>query len=107
MDLAALSDWLSRQNDSLVTHSQFARLSADASRDHPEQAAAARLLALLALRFFDRYDQEPLPAETAEQAIRKLRDLTAAAARVESHDSRQVIAVLNQIAVADLDDAAA
>lgn len=66
----------------------------------PEDAGFLRLLADMAGRFIDRYDQQPLPSDVATAAHGRLLQLTARAAASERPEEK--LALFNEIARTDL-----
>ncbi len=73
-----------------------------AAKDDPTHRAAYRLLSNLALGYATTFDEEPLPVDVAEKAYRRLLDLVEKAELSIGSPVEKQLAVLNEIAAAEL-----
>jgi hypothetical protein len=97
-----LLDWLRQQKTGVRVLSQFSEKALALRAKEPQHAAMARLLASLAGNFSEAYFGEPLELDVAERALARLTALVEKALQAESAGLPQQMAVLNEIATAEL-----
>jgi len=97
-----LLTWLRQQKGGVGTHAEFRERALALRTRDPQHAAAARLLADLAGRLADAYDEERFPTDMAERALRTLTALTEKVVRAKDAGAAEQLAVLNEIGVAEL-----
>lgn len=100
--MKTLLQGLRLENGGLRAFAEFQQKALTLCSSEPEHAALMRLLADLAARFVDAYNDEPLPADVAERAIARLTDLVEKAARAWSASPSEQLALLNSIGLAEL-----
>jgi hypothetical protein len=98
-----LLDWLRQQNSSVRVMSLFAEKALALCAREPEHAALGRLLASLSGDFVRKYYGEPLQLDVAERALTRLGDLLEKAVQATAAGPAQHLALLNEIAVTELD----
>jgi hypothetical protein len=98
-----LLEWLQHHNIGVGTLSLFCEKALALRAKEPEHAALARLLASLAGDFAKKYFGEPLLLDVAEQALARLTSLLEKAVRAKSAGPAQQLALLNEIAMTELD----
>ena len=96
----ALYTWVSQQHHGLRTFKTFQQKLESLSRDEPEQRGLYRLLSNLVGGYIDGFDEEPLPAEVADHAHRRLLELLASLDLRANSDRR--LADINRVASCDL-----
>jgi hypothetical protein len=97
-----LLEWLRQQNASVRVFSQFCEKALALRAKEPQHAAMARLLAGVAGNFSEAYYDEPLALDVAQRALARLTALVEKAVEAKSAGLPQQMAVLNQIASAEL-----
>jgi hypothetical protein len=103
-----LIGWLKDQNEGVCTYTglqQRAHAMASSNPEassNPDEAALFRLLAALAARFASSYDDMPLPANIARPAFERVMTLAEEALTTVDGTAQEKLAVLNEIARADL-----
>lgn len=97
-----LLQWLRLQEGGAGTYAQFRQQALALRTTEPEHAAMLRLLADLAGRFADAYDEERLPIEVSQRVLARLTGLVEKAVQIRSAESSQQIALLNEIGLAEL-----
>ncbi len=97
-----LLQWLRQQTASVRVFSQFCEKALALRGIEPQHAAMARLLATLAGNFSEAYFSEPLPLDVAEHALVRLTALVDKAMRARACGAAEQMALLNELAVAEL-----
>lgn len=100
--MEALQTWLSTQHNGVKTYVAFRDRALQLAATQKENAALLHLLAALADRFIYSYDESPLPADVADRAFALLKDLTQKGVRSVAASDADKVALLNEIARADL-----
>ncbi len=100
--MGELSTWLSGQHPGLHTYKAFRTKTLQLSASDSEHRALYQLLAAMAGRYIESFDEAPLPVDTAERAYRKLRDIVAEAENSKQAPAPQQIQALNRVASAEL-----
>ena len=100
--LGELSTWLSSQHPGLHTYKAFRTKTLQLSASDTEHRALYKLLAAMAGRYIESFDEAPLPVETADRAYRKLRDIVAEAESSKQAPAPQQIQTLNRVASVEL-----
>lgn len=100
--LEELLSWLSAQNSGLRMHKEFRRRTRETAQAAPDQAALLYLLAGLSRRFESFVDDAPLPANAAAEAHRRLIALLRRGVAIKDGQPEQRLALLNEVAVANL-----
>ena len=100
--MGELLQCLRSQHPGLKTYRAFHEMLVQAAKDDPAHRAAYRLLSNLASSYATSFDEEPLPVDVAEQAYRRMLDLVAKAELSIDSPIEQQLAVLNEIAAAEL-----
>ena len=95
-----LYDWFSRQHHGLRTFQTFRVKLADLSEREPDKKALYALLSRLAGRYVETFDEQPVPAATADLAYDRL--LRLLASLNQSASAEQRLAELNRVAALDL-----
>ena len=98
--LQALHDRMKTRKPGLGSLTEFQHDCEEALAGAPEEAGFLRLLADMAGRFIDRYDQQPLPSDVATTAHGRLLALTARAAAATRGEEKLML--FNEIARTDL-----
>jgi broad specificity phosphatase PhoE len=97
-----LLSWLRLQKGGVGTHAEFRERALGLRTREPQHAAAARLLADLAGRLADAYDEERFPTDMAQHALARLTALVQKVVHANSAGAAAQLAVLNEIGVAEL-----
>jgi hypothetical protein len=98
-----LLQWLRREKGGAATYAQFREKALALRHQEPEHAALLRLLAEIAGRFADAYDEERLPLELSKAVLAHLTSLVEKAVVIEAAgDPRRELALLNEIGFAEL-----
>jgi hypothetical protein len=97
-----LLSWLRQQKGGVGTHAEFRERALALREREPEHAAAARLLADLAGRLADAYDEERFPTDMAARALGRLTALVEKVVRLKNAGASERLALLNEIGVAEL-----
>lgn len=100
--MGELSTWLSGQHPGLHTYKAFRTKTLQLSTSDAEHRALYQLLAAMAGRYIESFDEAPLPVETAERAYRKLRDIVFEAENSKLAPASQQIQALNRVASVEL-----
>lgn len=97
-----LSIWLNDQNGGMRTYLEFQqKVSTLSKRDAPNSALYA-LMGLVAQRFYQAYDGEPLPVDAATEALARLRAVVADAADAKQSNAQDQLRLLNELAGLEL-----
>lgn len=97
-----LQTWLSMQHNGVKTYVVFRDKALQLAATQEENAALLHLLAALADRFIYSYDESPLPADVADRAFVLLKALVQKGARSVDASDADKVALLNEIARAEL-----
>lgn len=97
-----LSTWLSSQHPGLHTYKAFLTKTLLLSASSPENRALYTLLAAIAGRYIELFDEAPLPVQTAEHAYRTLVGIVAEAENSITAPASQRIRTLNSVASVEL-----
>lgn len=97
-----LANWLKSQHKGLRTYKTFQRRALELGAINKPQAALYYLLAMLADRFVETYDEVPLTLEVTDEAHKRLAAITDKATGYGKMSPEQQLALLNEIAVAEL-----
>jgi hypothetical protein len=97
-----LYDWLFQQHRGLRTFQLFRQKLARLAVDEPDHRALYTLLSLLAARYIDAFDEEPVPIPVADRTYENLLRLVATLDLSASAERR--LADLNRVAAVDLLD---
>ena len=100
--LGELSTWLSGQHPGLHTYKAFHTKTLQRSTSDTKHHALYKLLAAIANRYIESFDEAPLPVETAERAYRKLMDIVVEAENSKQATAPQQIQTLNRVASVEL-----
>ncbi|KLK92189.1 hypothetical protein AA309_15880 [Microvirga vignae] len=95
--------WLKEQNEGVSTYIGLQQRAHGLASSDPDQAALFRLLGSLAARFASSYDDMPLPANIARSTFERMITLVEEALRAMDGTAQEKLAVLNEIARAELD----
>jgi hypothetical protein len=97
-----LYDWLSRQHHGLQTFQLFRQRLTTLAFDEPNHKALYTLLSLLAARYIEAFDEEPVPISVADRAYGNLLRLVASLNLTAPAEGK--LNDLNRIAATDLLD---
>jgi len=97
-----LSIWLNDQNGGMRTYLEFQQKVSILSKHDGSNRALYALMGLVAQRFYQAYDGEPLPVDAAQEALAHLRTVVADATRVMKSDTQEQLGLLNELAGLDL-----
>lgn len=97
-----LANWLKSQHKGLRTYKTFQRRALELGTINKPQAALYYLLAMLVDRFVETYDEVPLTLDVTDEAHKRLATITDKAADYAKMSPEQQLALLNEIAVAEL-----
>ncbi len=97
-----LLTWLRPQHNGLKTFRTFQQKALQKAAAERSHAAFYQLLALLAARFIDHYEEHPLPADVADGALNRLIALVEKAATSLKGAPAEQLAILNEIAATEL-----
>lgn len=100
--LGELTTWLSSQHPGLRTYKAFRNKTLQLSASDSEHRALYALLAAMASRYIESFDEEPLPVKTADRAYEKLLKIVSEAEGSTSAPPSQQIQVLNRVASTEL-----
>lgn len=100
--MGELTTWLSGQHSGLRTYKAFRNKTLQLSASDGEHRALYALLAAMAGRYIESFDEEPLPVETADRAYKKLLNIVSEAEGSTSAPPSQQIQVLNRVASTEL-----
>ena len=97
-----LAQWLKSQHKGLRTYKTYQQKVLEIGSKNRRQYALFYLLAMLAGRFVDGYEENPLTLDVADEAHRRLVAFTDKAARFDAMAPQDRIALLNEIAASEL-----
>ena len=97
-----LAQWLKQQHKGLRTYKTFQQKVLEIGSKKRRQYALFYLLAMLAGRFVEAYDENPLVLDVADEAHKRLVAFTDKAVRFGSMNPQQQIELLNEIAASEL-----
>lgn len=100
--MGELSTWLSAQHPGLHTYKAFRTKTLQLSASDSEHRALYQLLAGMAGRYIESFDEAPLPVETAERAYQRLVNVVADAENSRQGPAQQQIQALNRVASVEL-----
>lgn len=100
--LGDLTKWLSSQHPGLRTYKAFQTKTLQLSTSDTEHRALYKLLAAMAGRYIESFDEEPLPVETADRAYKTLLDIVKEAESSTAATASQQIQILNRVASTEL-----
>jgi hypothetical protein len=95
--LDELLSWLSEQHNGLQTYVVFQDKALQLASQHPDDRALFHLLAAVAERFIDSYEEAPLPVEVAERAFKRFSELLQTASNTMNHSDKEKIRLMNEI----------
>jgi hypothetical protein len=94
--------WLSTQHHGLWTYKSLQQKLIWRARSVPEDAALYRLLASMIGPFIDSFDEEPLPADVADEVFARVLDIVRCAEDSVSRGAAEQIQALNRVAAVEL-----
>ena len=97
-----LSIWLGDQNGGMRTYLEFQQKVSILSKRDASNSALYALMGLVAQRFYQAYDGEPLPVDAANEALASLRAVVADATRAMQSDAQEQLRLLNELAGLEL-----
>jgi len=97
-----LAEWLKSQHKGLRTYKTFQQKVLEIGAKHRDHYALCYLLAMLAGRFSDAYEETPLTLDVTDEAHRRLVTYADKAAKFDSISSDGRLEFLNEIAASDL-----
>lgn len=97
-----LSIWLNDQNGGMRTYLEFQQKVSILSKSDASNRALYALMGLVAQRFFQAYEGEPLPVDAAQEAFARLRTVVADATEVMKSDGQEQLRLLNELAGLEL-----
>ncbi|MBR1222546.1 hypothetical protein JQ557_31425 [Bradyrhizobium sp. U87765 SZCCT0131] len=97
-----LYDWLVGQHPGLRTYASLQRKALELASTDAEHGALYHLLAGLAGRHIESYDEEPLPADVAQQAYQRLLTTVGDAERSIRLPPSEQVKALNRLAATEL-----
>jgi hypothetical protein len=97
-----LAEWLKSQHKGLRTYKTFQQKVLEVGAKHRDHYALCYLLAMLAGRFSDTYEETPLTLDVTDEAHRRLVAYADKAAKFDSIASDSRLEFLNEIAASDL-----
>lgn len=100
--MTTLHDWLVGQHPGLRTYTSLQHKALQLASSDAEHCALYHLLAGLAGRYAESYDEEPLPTDVAQQAYRRLLATVGDAERSISLPPSEQIQALNRLAATEL-----
>lgn len=100
--MGELTTWLSSQHPGLHTYKAFRTKTLQLSASDTEHRALYKLLAAMAGRYIESFDEAPLPVKTAERAYRTLVEVVAEAEDSKQAPAPQQIQILNRVASVEL-----
>lgn len=100
--LGELTAWLSSQHPGLRTYKAFRNKTLALSASDIEHRALYALLAAMAGRYIESFDEEPLPVETADRAYDKLLKIVSEVEGSTSAPASRQIQILNRVASTEL-----
>jgi hypothetical protein len=100
--MVELHSWLSHQHPGLKTYVALQQKTSELAQTDAEHRAVYRLLSSIIDPFIASFDEEPLPADTAETTFRRLLDVVRDADNAIMLAPEQQIDALNRIAAVEL-----
>ncbi|KRA40233.1 hypothetical protein [Devosia sp. Root635] len=97
-----LCSWLESQSGGVRTYIEFQKKSAYLAQKDQANGSLYILLGMVAQRFSNRYDGEPLPVDTATAALQEFAVLLRRASDLANKDANLQLRFLNEIATLDL-----
>ena len=97
-----LSIWLEEQNGGMRTYLDFQQKVSILSKSDASNGALYALMGLVAQRFYQAYDGEPLPVDAANEALARLRSIVADARRAMQSSAQDQLQLLNELAGLEL-----
>ena len=97
-----LAQWLKSQHMGLRTYKTFQQKVLEIGLKNRRQYALYYLLAMLAARFVDVYDERPLTLDITDEAHKRLVAIVDKAVRFETMSAREQNELLNEIAASEL-----
>jgi len=97
-----LHDWLVGQHPGLRTYTSLQHKALQLASSDAEHGALYRLLAGLAGRYIESFDEEPLPVDVAQQAYQRLLATVGDAERSLSASPSEQVKALNRLAATEL-----
>lgn len=100
--MVELHSWLSHQHPGLKTYVALQQKTNELARSDAEHRAVYKLLSSIIDPFIASFDEEPLPADSADATFRRLLDVVRDAESAITFAPDQQIEVLNKIAGVEL-----
>jgi hypothetical protein len=100
--LDELLAWLKPQNTGVRTYKAFQQKVMQLGATDRNHLALYHILAMLAARFIEAYEEHPLPVDVADQAFKRLIGVVEKAAKSRKGSPAEQLTVLNEIAATDL-----
>jgi hypothetical protein len=100
--LDELLAWLRPQNTGLRTYKDFQQKVLQLGATDRNHLALYHILAMLASRFIESYEENPLPVDVADEAFKRLIGAVEKAARARKGSPSEQLTALNEIAATDL-----
>jgi hypothetical protein len=100
--LGELYEWLLSQHPGLRTYRSFQQKAMELASTDAEHRALYRLLAALAGRYIESFDEEPLPVDVAKRAFQRLLDVVDDAEKSIDASAPQQMQALNRVAATEL-----
>lgn len=97
-----LTNWLSSQHPGLRTYKAFQTKTLQLSTSDTDHRALYKLLAAMAGRYIESFDEEPLPVETANRAYEKLLTIVKEAESSTTAPASRQLQILNRVASTEL-----
>jgi hypothetical protein len=97
-----LSIWLEEQNGGMRTYLEFQQKVSLLSKRDASNSALYALMGLIAQRFYQAYDGEPLPVDAANEALARLRSIVANARQAMQSSAQDQLRLLNELAGLEL-----
>jgi hypothetical protein len=97
-----LSIWLEDQNGGMRTYLEFQQKVSILSKRDASNSALYALMGLVAQRFYQAYDGEPLPVDAANEALARLRAVVADARQAMQASAQDQLRLLNELAGLEL-----
>jgi hypothetical protein len=100
--LSELHQWLLGQHPGLRTYRSFQQRALELASSDAEHRALYRLLASIAGRYIESFDEEPLPVDVAKQAYQRLLNVVNVAEQSIDASACQQVQTLNSVAATEL-----
>ena len=97
-----LLTWLKPQHNGLRTYKAFQQKVLQLGTTDRNHLALYHILAMLAGRFIEAYEENPLPVDVADQAFGRLIAVVEKAAKSRKGSPSEQLTALNEIAATDL-----